>query len=100
MTEDPATTIIELEGEHSVGLRVIDLGGASDVGASDFHLDDVADSIKSIADTLGRAIEAAAPKKASVEFGIEVALKSGKLVSLITDAGGKATLKVQLEWGA
>jgi hypothetical protein len=99
MIEDDDQTIIELQGEQAVALRVTDLGGQADVGAEDFHLDDVADSIKAIADTLGRAIKEAAPKKASVEFGIEIALKSGKLVSLITDAGGKATLKVQLEWG-
>jgi hypothetical protein len=99
---DESTTIIDVElpGENPVLLRVTDLGGSADVGALDtFSLDEVADSIKAIADTLGQALVSASPKKATVEFGLELTLQSGKLISLITEAGGKATLKVQLQWG-
>jgi hypothetical protein len=91
---------IEVEGGTSVALRVTPLGDAGDVNALDkLKLDDVAATIKAIADTLGAAVKEATPDKASVEFGLELALKSGKLVSLITDAGATATLKVSLEWG-
>lgn len=101
MSVAPTTVIdVTVPGDHPVALRAVTLGGAADVGALDkLHLDSVAETIKSIAETLGTAIKQASPKKASVEFGLEVAVKGGKLVSLITEAGGTATLKVTLEWG-
>ena len=96
------TTIIDVavSGEQPVAIRAVQLGGAADVTALDkLNLERVAETIKAIADTLGTAVQNASPKKASVEFGLEVAVKGGKLVSLITEAGGTATLKVSLEWG-
>ena len=101
MSAMPTTVIdVDVPGPHAVAVRAVSLGGAQDVGALDrLNLDGVAESVKSIADTLGEALKAASPKKASVEFGLEIAVKGGKLVSLITEAGGTATLKVSLEWG-
>ncbi len=84
-----------------VAIEVRELGGAGDVSMLDaLSLDEVGASIKSIADTLGKAVQAASPEKASVEFGLQVAVKGGKLISLITEASGTATLKVTLEWGS
>ena len=101
MSTVPTTVIdVSVPGDYPVALRAVTLGGAQDVGALDkLNLDGVADTIKSIADTLGEALKAATPDKAGVEFGLEVAVKGGKLVSLITEASGTATLKVNLEWG-
>jgi len=39
------------------------------------------------------------PKKATVEFGVEVRVKSGKLTALIVEGEGKGNLKITLEWG-
>ena len=39
------------------------------------------------------------PKKATVEFGVEVTVKSGKLTALIVEGEGKGNLKITLEWG-
>jgi hypothetical protein len=97
------TTVVDVEtaGDERVAVRATALGGAQDVGAVDkLNLDGVAHAIESIANTLGGAIENAKPDKASVEFGLEIAVKGGKLVSLITEASGTATLNVTLEWGA
>ena len=44
------------------------------------------------------ALETIAPSNASVEFGLELALKGGKLVSVFVDAGGSASLRVNLSW--
>jgi hypothetical protein len=97
------TTIIDVTvpGENAVALRAVNLGGPGDVAAFDrVKLQSVADTIKAIADTLGTAVKEASPDKASVEFGLELAIKGGKLVSLITETGATATLKVNLEWGS
>ncbi len=57
-------------------------------------------SIQEIATTIGNALKKASPKKASVTFGLEVALQSGKLTSLLVQGSGTATLNVTLEWGS
>ena len=91
---------VEVPGGRAVAVRVVPLGGAQDVGALDrLNLEGVAQTIKDIAGTLGAALTEAGPKKATVMFGLEIAVKGGKLVSLITEAGGTATLNVTLEWG-
>ena len=84
-----------------VSVRAVNLGGATDVGALDqLSLKDVADSIQQIAATIGEALKKAAPKRASITFGIEVAVQSGKLTSLLVQGSGTATLNVTLEWGS
>jgi hypothetical protein len=96
------TTILDVTvpGEHPVALRAVNLGGAGDVSRlGRIDLKEVAATITDVAETLGDAIKSASPSKASVEFGLEIAIKGGKLVSLITEAGGTATLNVTLEWG-
>lgn len=91
----------QLPGGGTVVVRAVNLGGATDVGALDeLSLQDVADSIEKIAATISNAIERAAPKSASVSFGIEVAVQSGKLTSLLVQGSGTATLNVTLEWGS
>jgi hypothetical protein len=91
----------QLPGGGSVSVRAVKLGGPEDVGALDqLSLKDVAESIQEIAATIGGALQKAAPKKASVTFGIEVAVQAGKLTSLLVQGSGTATLNVTLEWGS
>ena len=44
------------------------------------------------------AVQKVAPTKASVEFGIEVAVEPGKVTALWVKGSGKANLKITLEW--
>jgi hypothetical protein len=91
----------ELPGGGTVSVRAVNLGGATDVSALDhLSLKDVADSIQEIAATIGDALKKATPRKASVTFGIEVAVQAGKLTSLLVQGSGTATLNVTLEWGS
>jgi hypothetical protein len=48
---------------------------------------------------LTTALKKVKPKKASVEFGLEVAVESGKLTTLLVKGTGTANLKIALEWG-
>jgi Trypsin-co-occurring domain 1 len=89
-----------LSGGGTVIIRAVDLGGPQDVGIADkLPFDEVTDSIRKVGASIVAALQDVAPKKATVEFGLEVAVKGGHLVSLLTDAGGKATFTVTLEWG-
>ena len=75
------------------------LGGEEDVAFKLLSFDEVTNTIEGIAGSLNAALQKVKPKKASVEFGLEVAVESGKLTSLLVNGSGTATLKITLEWG-
>ena len=74
-------------------------GGASKVGAvPEFDLDAVAEVLEGISTKLQSAVAKAAPDKVSVELGLELVVKAGKLTALVVEGQGTASLKVGLEW--
>lgn len=72
----------ELEG---LGDHVPDLSG-------------VTRALSSFAGQLGEALHQAAPDRATVEFGCQLGLESGKLTALIVKGSTSANLRVTLEW--
>jgi hypothetical protein len=62
------------------------------------NFSEVMDSLESISRTIYDVVQKVAPKKASVEFGIEIAAEPGKLTALLVQGEGKASLKIKLEW--
>jgi hypothetical protein len=56
------------------------------------------ETISEMAVAIREKLEQAKPKKATVEFGIEVAAEGGKLAALLVKGTGKANLKITLEW--
>lgn len=75
------------------------LGGEQEVSGTLFDFQNVADTIEAITESIATTIQKVQPKKATVEFGVEVAVKSGKLTALIVEGEGKGNLKITLEWG-
>jgi hypothetical protein len=59
----------------------------------------VQEAIESIAGAVTAALQKAAPKKATVEFGCQVAMEGGQLTALLVKGTGSASLKITLEWG-
>ncbi len=55
--------------------------------------------IEAVTESIAATISKVQPKKATVEFGVEVRVKSGKLTALIVEGEGKGNLKITLEWG-
>jgi Trypsin-co-occurring domain 1 len=101
--EEQTTEIVEMkiDDETTLAIRAVDLGGAADVGVLDSKaLKTVTKAIEEVGEAISASIAKVAPNRASVEFGVEVAISAGKLVSLLTSVEGKATLTVTLEWGA
>jgi hypothetical protein len=60
--------------------------------------DGVAESIDAISTRIVDALKRAKPKRASVEFGLDLALEAGQLTSLLVKGSGTATIKIVLEW--
>jgi hypothetical protein len=78
-----------------------DYGDYEDVGAFDGAAARVLrlrDLITGVAASVRDAAERAAPDEVSVEFGVEFAVKSGAVVSVLADAETCSGLKVTLTW--
>lgn len=85
-------------------VRAVDLdeGGrvAEKVGWRDvFDFEGVSGTLEGIAQAVRSGLEKVTPTKTTVELGIELAVKNGKLTGLIVEGDAKASLKVTLEWG-
>lgn len=74
-------------------------GGEREVSDQIFDFQSVADTIEAVTESIAATISKVKPKKATVEFGVEVRVKSGKLTALIVEGEGKGNLKITLEWG-
>jgi hypothetical protein len=93
--------IVPVQLANGVTMRVEAtlLGGEEDVAFNILSFQEVSDAIESIASTFTTTLEKVKPKKASVEFGLEVAVESGKLTTLLVKGASTANLKITLEWG-
>lgn len=84
-------------------VRAVDAGGgggATKVSARDrFDLDGVAATVGGVAESIRSAVDRVGPRLVRVEFGVEMAVRSGKLTGLLVEGDGAAALRVTLEWG-
>jgi len=82
-------------------VRQLDGGGADKVGWQDrFDFAGVGETLEGVADALKASMAKARPSKVTVELGVELAVKSGKLTALIVEGDAKATFTVTLEWSS
>src|SRR5438105_2200716 len=99
---DSEESVIELRlpNGSSVAVRVKEATTGAEktslLGALEFK--DIVESIAGISEALGEVLHRCQPTKASVNFGLELSAKSGKLMALLVDGEGKGTLNVGLEW--
>ena len=90
-TQLPNGTIVHIE---STVLR-----GEEDVAFTLPSFKPVTDAIEGIATSIVDTLHKVKPKKASVEFGLEVALEAGQLTALLVKGSATSNLKITLEWG-
>ncbi|MEM9092537.1 MAG: CU044_2847 family protein [Cyanobacteria bacterium P01_F01_bin.53] len=91
---------LELEDGTRLWVEARSLGGEEDVGIGDvLKFEEVTKVVGGIAKGLKQTFDMVKPKKAAVEFGLEVGLESGKLTTLLVQDEVKANLKITLEWG-
>ncbi|MYZ35978.1 MULTISPECIES: CU044_2847 family protein [unclassified Streptomyces] len=79
----------------SGGLTYSDTGFAEQVQARVESLNGV---VTSVARSLAAPLRAVRPDEVSIEFGIELTAKSGKVVGLLADGEAKGAIKVTLTW--
>jgi Trypsin-co-occurring domain 1 len=85
----PNGSIIKVEATAS---------GREDVSFSAKEFQPIADAIEGIIQMIATPIQKAQPKKATVKFGMEIAVESGQLTAIILKGSGKANLEITLEW--
>ncbi|UJB70619.1 hypothetical protein HRE53_05955 [Acaryochloris sp. 'Moss Beach'] len=82
-----------------VQIQISATGGRQDVAGGKIpDLKDVGRAIEGIVDAVATPINKAMPSKATVKFGIDIAVEPGQLTALLVKGGGNATLEVTLEW--
>ena len=74
--------------------------GREDVGFDTKQFQPVADAIEGVVQMIAAPIQKVKPKKATVKFGMELAIESGQLTAIIVKGSGKANLEITLEWEA
>lgn len=103
MTERNRTCAVKLPNDAIAYFEIRDLPGAqgyADVASLPLSFDGVIGAIEGVAGALGKAMRNLGPKTASVELGVELSAKEGKLLAIFVQGEGKANLKITLEWGA
>ena len=74
-------------------------GGATKTKFGDrFDFADVAATLEGLSEAIRASLVKAAPDTVTVELGLELAVKAGKLTGLLVEGEGKGSLAVTLEW--
>jgi hypothetical protein len=86
-------------GDVEFFVELVDSGGPQTVGLDRaLSFDGVRDTIEAVSAQLSQVWDRVTPAAASVEFGLSLTAKAGKLTGLLVDADGSASLKVTLTW--
>jgi hypothetical protein len=97
---DRSIVEVELPNGATALVQAIDAGGgavkAGRAGKSD--ISGVMGVLEGMSAAIRSALVEAAPDKVCVEFGLELAIKSGALTAMLVSGEGNASLKVTLEW--
>ena len=74
--------------------------GYGDVAFGKLNFDGVLEAVEGVAGALGATMKKLGPRSASVELGVELSAKEGKLLAVFVQGEGKANLKIKLDWGS
>ena len=74
--------------------------GKEDVAFDVKQFQPVADAIEGVVQMIATPLQKVKPTKATVKFGMELAIESGALTAVIVKGSGKGNLEITLEWEA
>jgi hypothetical protein len=88
---------LELPNGSMIDIEVSEVG-KKDVSSNTFDFNEIALALEGITDAIKGTLKKAKPQKATVKFGLEASVESGKLTAAIVKGSGKANLEITLEW--
>ena len=92
---------VTLPSGKTVQLQAMVLGGEEDIAARGIQsIEGLTDAIEGLSSSILDSLVRIRPRKATVQFGIAVALESGNLTALLVKGTGNASVTVTLEWGS
>ncbi|WP_013323976.1 CU044_2847 family protein [Gloeothece verrucosa] len=90
---------VKITDEVTIMVEATPLNEEVDVNIVDeFDFSEVTDAIEAIATSMTTSFNKIKPKKATVEFGLEIGVNSGKLTTLLVKSCSRTNLKITLEW--
>jgi Trypsin-co-occurring domain 1 len=99
MEERTEVVQAELANGVIIHIEATPLGGDQEVAFTLLSFKHVTDAIEGIAGSIVTTLQKVKPRKASVEFGLEIALEAGQLTALLVKGSSTSNLKITLEWG-
>ena len=72
--------------------------GREDVAFGINPFTEVTDALEGFVEAISSTVQRVQPKKATVKFGLDVAIESGNLTATIVKGSGKANLEITLEF--
>jgi predicted DNA binding protein len=99
MEEETEVIKAKLANGTIIHIQATVLDGDEEVAFTLPSFKQVTDAIEGIAKSIVTTLRKVKPHKASVEFGLEVALEAGELTALLVKGSGTSNLKITLEWG-
>jgi hypothetical protein len=98
LAESRSSTVpVQLPNGETVKFEVTQTG-REDVGFDPKQFQPVAEAIEGVVQMIAAPPQKVRQKKASVKFGMELAIESGQLTAVIVKGSGKANLEITLEW--
>lgn len=93
---------IQLPSGDTVWARVETAPGPRDMAntgvAAALKAEGFPETIKAVAESVRMGLRDIKPNEVRVEFGVELTVKSGKVLSVLAEVGGTASVKVELTW--
>ena len=88
---------VKIDDDTTILIEIKQMG-REDVGLDPFEFSSISESIEKLATALSKPIQNVKPNKATLKFGIEIAIEQGSLVSSIVRGNGKSNIEITLEW--
>ena len=89
----------ELANGASIHIQATMLGGEEEVAFTLPEFAGVTHAIEGMAESVVSTLQKVKPRRASIEFGLEIALEAGQLTALLVKGTGTSNLKITIEWG-
>ncbi len=96
--EQTTSIPLELSDGTIVRFEVTPIIGEQKISFQKRPFKEATDAIKAIAKELSGVLQEVNPDKATIKFGLEIAMESGQVTTLIVKGSSKANLEITLEW--
>lgn len=84
--------------DRLIKIEAIDLGGEEDVAFVTGNFDDIAETIKAVANKIYDGFSVSSPDEVEIEFGVSVEKEAGKILPLIIGISGAANFSIRIKW--